>query len=75
MRATSACVQAHGVPTISVTDHDRTTGHLPIDLTLSSNPDDEGGHWNAKHRSKNTLGRSFPVKIVTDVGDDGTSED
>ena len=29
----------------------------------------------AEHKSKNTLGRSVPVKIVTDVEDDGTSED
>ena len=28
-----------------------------------------------KHRSKNTLGRSVPVKTMTDVEDDGTSED
>ena len=29
----------------------------------------------AEHRSKNTLGRSVPVKIVTDVEDGRTSED
>ena len=29
----------------------------------------------AEHKSKNTLGRSVPVKIVTDVEDDRTSED
>ena len=29
----------------------------------------------AEHRSKNTLGKNVPVKIVTDVEDDGTSED
>ena len=29
----------------------------------------------AEHRSKNTLGRSVPVNILTDVEDDGTSED
>ena len=29
----------------------------------------------AEHRSNNTLGRSVPIKIVTDVEDDGTSED
>ena len=28
-----------------------------------------------KHRSKNTLGRSVPVKTMTDVEADGTSED
>ena len=28
-----------------------------------------------EHRSKNTLGRSVPVKTMTDVEDDGTSED
>ena len=28
----------------------------------------------AEHRSKNTLGRSVPVKIVTDVEDGRTSE-
>ena len=27
------------------------------------------------HRSKNTLGRSVPVKTKTDVEEDGTSED
>ena len=27
------------------------------------------------HRSKNTLGRSVPLKTMTDVEDDGTSED
>ena len=29
----------------------------------------------AEQRSKNTLGRSVPVEIVTDVEDDGTLED
>ena len=29
----------------------------------------------ADHRSKNTLGRSVPVKIEMDVEDDGTSGD
>ena len=29
----------------------------------------------AEHRIKNTLGRCVPVKIVTDVEDDGISED
>ena len=29
----------------------------------------------AEHRCKNTLGRSVPVKILTDVEDDGTLED
>ena len=28
-----------------------------------------------EHRSKNTLGRSVPVKTMTDVEDVGTSED
>ena len=28
-----------------------------------------------EHRSKNTLGRSVPVKTNTDVEEDGTSED
>ena len=28
-----------------------------------------------EHRSKNTLGRSVPVKTMTDVEDDGISED
>ena len=28
-----------------------------------------------EHRSKNTLGRSAPLKTMTDVEDDGTSED
>ena len=28
-----------------------------------------------EHRSKNTLGRSVPVKTKTDVEEDGTSED
>ena len=28
-----------------------------------------------EHRSKNTLGRSVLVKTITDVEDDGTSED
>ena len=81
MRATSArpqslYIQTHGVHAISVTDRDRTTGHLRIDLTLSSrNVMTEADIGMAEHRSKNTLGRSVPVKIVTDVEDDGTSED
>ena len=28
-----------------------------------------------EHRSKNTLGRSVPIKTKTDVEEDGTSED
>ena len=28
-----------------------------------------------EHRSKNTLGRSVPIKTMTDVDEDGTSED
>ena len=49
MRATSACVQTHGIHTIDVTDRDRKTGHLPIDLTLSSpKSDDGGGHRNGR---------------------------
>ena len=28
-----------------------------------------------EHRSKNTLGRSAPIKTKTDVEEDGTSED
>ena len=52
---------------------DRTTGNLFIDLTLSSPKFDDGGM--TEHRSKNTFGRSVPVKTKTDVEKDGTSED
>ena len=45
---------------------DRTTGHLFINSTHSSGM--------TEHKSKNTLGRSVPVKTMTDV-DDGISED
>ena len=56
---------------------DSTTGHLFIDLTLSSPKfDDEGGQrTDGTYKSKNTLGRSVPVKTMTDVEDDGTPED
>ena len=55
---------------------DRTTGHLFIDLTLSSrNLMTEADIGMTEHRSKNTLGRSVPVETKTDVEEDGTSED
>ena len=42
-------LQTHGVHAISVTDRDRTEGHLCIDLTLSSRKsDDGGGHRNGR---------------------------
>ena len=48
-------------------------GTLSIDLTLSSPKFDDGGIGIKEHRSKNTLGRSVPVKTMTYVEE--TSED
>ena len=48
---------------------------LCIDLTLCPrNLMTEADIGMTEHRSKNTLGRSVPVKTMTDIEDDGTSE-
>ena len=76
IRATSAnpkSLYKHGVHVISVTDRDRTTGCLPIDLTLLFAISDDGGEH--RNGSKTTLGRYVSVKIETDGEDDRTSKD
>ena len=55
---------------------DGTTGHLFIDLTLSSPKfDDGGGHRNDAPWKQKYIGQIRSRQNMTDVEDDGTSED